>query len=170
MRVIELPTVWTLLIDIAAWLILHVATAYITFKMPDRFFDKDIGFYRTRPWEKGGQFWQNVFRVRIWKKWLPDGASIAGHGFIKKRLLSANSAGLEKYILESRRAELTHVLAMIPALLFFLWNPWVAGLAMICYAILINGPCLIAQRYNRPRFQNVLIKKQAKYIKEREQK
>jgi glycosyl-4,4'-diaponeurosporenoate acyltransferase len=156
MRLIILPTGWTLLIDIVAWFFFHVLTALVALKIPNRHFAKEHGFYRTRSWERDGRFWQDAFGVRRWKKQLPDGASIMGRGFVKKRMLSQEADWLGKYIMESRRAELTHILAMIPALFFFLWNPWPAGLLMILYAILVNMPCLIAQRYNRPRFQRVL--------------
>lgn len=42
-------------------------------------------------------------------------------------------------------------LAFVP--LFFLWNPWWADLVIVAYAIAANVPCIVAQRYNRVRFQ-----------------
>jgi glycosyl-4,4'-diaponeurosporenoate acyltransferase len=156
MRVIEWPAFWTILSDFAAWFFFQTAAAVIALKIPDRHFAMDRGIYRTRRWEKDGKFWQEVFRVKKWKKLLPDGALIAGRGFVKKQLLSSEPANLEKFVLESRRAELTHDIAIPPSLLFFLWNPWPVGLFMVFYAVLANAPCLIAQRYNRPRFQKIL--------------
>jgi glycosyl-4,4'-diaponeurosporenoate acyltransferase len=159
MRVIFLPTLWTIFLDFAVWFAVHLLSAWIAVKLPDRCFAQDRGIFRTRDWEKDGRFWQDAFRVKNWKKGLPDGASLMKAGFVKKRLLSSEAAWMDRFVLESRRAEFTHVLAMIPALLFFLWNPWPVGLFMIFYALAANLPCLIAQRYNRPRFQRALKKK-----------
>jgi glycosyl-4,4'-diaponeurosporenoate acyltransferase len=40
--------------------------------------------------------------------------------------------------------------------LFFLWNPPSIWWVMAAYALAANGPCLIAQRYNRIRLQGAL--------------
>ena len=39
---------------------------------------------------------------------------------------------------------------------FFLWNPCWADLVMVAYALAANLPCILAQRYNRSRFQRLL--------------
>jgi hypothetical protein len=43
-----------------------------------------------------------------------------------------------------------HWLCIPPALLFFLWNPGPVGFVMILYAFVVNLPCILAQRFNRP--------------------
>ena len=75
-----------------------------------------------------------------------------------RHVTSHDPAYLRTWVLESCRAELVHWLAIPPALLFFLWNPWPVGLLMILYALAVNGPCIVAQRYNRPRFLALLEK------------
>jgi len=82
-----------------------------------------------------------------------------GRGYAKKRLRATHDEELARFVQESRRAELTHYLAMLPAPLFFLWNPAWAGWFMIGYALVANAPCIIAQRYNRPRFKKLLEKR-----------
>jgi hypothetical protein len=57
---------------------------------------------------------------------------------------------------ETGRAEYTHLFAMLPAPIFFIWNPWWGGIIMIIYAVIINVPCIIAQRYNRARLEVIL--------------
>ena len=42
---------------------------------------------------------------------------------------------------------------------FFLWNPWWADLVMVAYALAANLPCILAQRYNRLRFQRLLARR-----------
>jgi glycosyl-4,4'-diaponeurosporenoate acyltransferase len=40
---------------------------------------------------------------------------------------------------------------MAAVVLFLLWNPPVGVAANVVYAIAANVPCILAQRYNRPR-------------------
>lgn len=158
-RLFELSLALTIALDFAAWFVFHMAAALCTLNMPDRWFATDHWLYRTRDWERQGQFWHHVFRVRNWKERLPDGAQLIGRGYAKKRLQATHADELVRFVHESRRAELTHYLAMLPAPLFFLWNPAWVGWFMIGYALIANAPCIIAQRYNRPRFINVLQKR-----------
>ncbi len=103
--------------------------------------------------------WQQLFAVKGWKHLILDGNNIIQIGFSKKRLASHEMDYLQQFLLESRRAELTHWISILPAPLFFLWNPMWAGLVMIGYAILFNAPIIIVQRYNRPRLKQIIKKK-----------
>jgi glycosyl-4,4'-diaponeurosporenoate acyltransferase len=170
MRLITLPLGWTLLIDFFAWFLIHIGATALALTFPDRCFAAGRGWFKIRGWEQDGRFWQTAFRVKSWKSRLPDGALIAGHGFAKRSLKTADPAYLRRFILESRRAEFAHALSIPPACLFFLWNPVIAGWLMIVYALAANAPCLIAQRYNRPRLQKLLAmiehNKETKQVKE----
>lgn len=44
---------------------------------------------------------------------------------------------------------------LLPAPLFFIWNPAWAGWLMIAYAFIANIPFIITQRYNRPRLRRL---------------
>lgn len=156
MRVINVPVFWTILIDIAAWFVIHMGVSLAALHRPDRPFEKDGWLYKTRGWEQGGLFWQKQFAVRRWKAFLPDGGALFKKGFAKKHLQAADPAYLAAFIRESRRAEWTHWIAMPFALLFFLWNPPTVGVFMIVYALAVNLPCIVAQRFNRPRLQKWL--------------
>jgi glycosyl-4,4'-diaponeurosporenoate acyltransferase len=65
-------------------------------------------------------------------------------------------AYLERFAVETRRAELTHWLILAASPWFFLWNPWWLGLAMVGYGIIANVPCLAIQRYNRARLLRMI--------------
>ncbi|MDD4120656.1 MAG: glycosyl-4,4'-diaponeurosporenoate acyltransferase [Clostridia bacterium] len=116
----------------------------------------DKGIFKTRKFEKNGTFYKKFFFVHIWKEWLPDGAAMFKNDFRKKRLASTETEYLEKFIAESCRAELAHILGMVPFLLFFLFVEWWIALIMVAYGIIVNFPCIIAQRYNRPRLKAAL--------------
>jgi glycosyl-4,4'-diaponeurosporenoate acyltransferase len=146
----------TIVIDFIVWFVIHIGFTIITIKMPDKLFDKDNWIYRIRPWEKNGRIWQTIFRVKTWKDHLPDGAALFKKGFKKKRMTSRDSGYIKAFILESRRGELTHWLILLSSPLFFIWNPAWLGFIMILYAVIANLPCIIAQRYNRPRLNSLL--------------
>jgi glycosyl-4,4'-diaponeurosporenoate acyltransferase len=47
---------------------------------------------------------------------------------------------------------------MLPAPIFFLFNPIWVGYVMIVYAILANMPCILTQKYNQIRFTNLIVR------------
>ena len=157
----ELPVAGTILLNVAAWLVIHLGVSYLSSRLPLGLFREDGRLYRTRRWEKGGRFYQDVFRIRAWKGLLPDGAALFKSGFRKKRLGSRTTQYLGTFVKETCRAELCHwlVFALVP--LFFLWNPWYVAVLMIPYALATNAPCILAQRFNRPRFLAELARRQA---------
>ncbi|MCR2806796.1 glycosyl-4,4'-diaponeurosporenoate acyltransferase [Paenibacillus soyae] len=153
MRIIELSHTITLLLDIAAWFVIHLAVSVLALRLPARLFAEDSFLYRIRGWEDSGRLWQRLLRVKSWKHRIPDGTLILKKGYNKSRLSGTGKSDLLLFVRESRRAELTHWLSMAPAPLFFLWNPAWAGWLMVLYAVLFNAPIIVAQRFNRPRFR-----------------
>ena len=154
-RLLVLPTVWTILLDAVAWAIIQLGIARVSVMLPAETVRRASGFLRTRRWERDGAVYERL-GVRRWKAWLPSGGPLFRDGFPLSRIASRDPDYLRTWSLESYRAELCHWLAILPAPLFFLWNLPVVGLAMILYAVGINLPCLIAQRYNRPRLERIL--------------
>ncbi len=66
--------------------------------------------------------------------------------------------GLDRLVVETRRAEVVHWLVPAPIVVMPAWNPaWVIGV-MAAYAVAANAPCVIVQRYNRARLQSVLAR------------
>lgn len=156
MQVIFLPPLTSILVCFIVWPILQVTAALICTHLPDRFFDYTAFFYRTHHWEKDGENYQKWFRVRCWKKHLPDGGSLVKGGFEKKKLVSFSKNNLDKYLLESCRAEMIHWLSILPFWVFGFFTPNVVIFYMLLYALVINMPCIIAQRYNRPRIVRII--------------
>lgn len=153
MTLIELPSLWNILLDVAVWAVIHLVVAVLSIRMPLHRFAVDSPLYRTRAWEEGGRVYQRVFHIRRWKHLLPDGGSWFKNGFAKKHLTGRDAAYFARFAAESRRAEWTHWLCIPPAFLFFLWNPVPVGFVMILYALAVNLPCILAQRFNRPRLE-----------------
>jgi glycosyl-4,4'-diaponeurosporenoate acyltransferase len=159
MRLIYLPEVWTLALCFVVWPILQVAAALLCLFLPDRLFDPQNALFRTRRWEKDGHLYERLFHIRRWKHLLPDGAAAwKNRGYQKKHLDNFSRQNLNRYLTESARGEMTHWLAILPFWIFGFFVPPPVILLMLAYALLVNGPCIIAQRYNRPRILRTLRK------------
>lgn len=157
---IELPILWIIILDFIAWFFFHMLISWLCLKIPDHWLHNNQTFFKSRSFERNGDLWQSLFHIKSWKKFLPDASFILKANYDKKELGQTNVENLEKFLIEINRAELTHWLAMLPAFLFFIWNPLWAGFIMIAYAILANLPFILTQRYNRPRLQRLLQLKQ----------
>jgi glycosyl-4,4'-diaponeurosporenoate acyltransferase len=147
----ELAPGRVVLLDAGAWLLIHLGVSFVSSRLPLSWFHPEGWLFRTRRWERGGRWYERAFLIRRWKRALPDGAAVFRAGFRKRRMVSRSPGYCSNFILETCRAELCHWLLVALAPLFFLWNPWYVAWPMISYAIAVNAPCIMAQRYNRPR-------------------
>ncbi|MHB1307682.1 MAG: glycosyl-4,4'-diaponeurosporenoate acyltransferase CrtO family protein [Limisphaerales bacterium] len=152
---IELPTAWIVGLNVAGWPVIQFGLAWAFTRMPVSWFTPGTGF----AWERGGQFHEDYFRIKRWKDRLPDAARWFGGGFAKGSMAGLDPDYLRRFIRETWRGELCHWAALAWAPVFFLWNPWWADLIMVGYAVAANLPCILAQRYNRARFQRLLARR-----------
>ncbi|WKA55549.1 glycosyl-4,4'-diaponeurosporenoate acyltransferase [Planococcus shixiaomingii] len=162
MPLIELSLGWLILADVVAWAIFHLGISYCVFKIPSQWFIFQSRLFRSFHFERNGELWQQIFRIKGWKQRLPDGTMFFKSAYNKQSLHGFDSSSLARFVIESRRAEMTHWLSIIPAPLFLLWNPAEAFWANVAYAVLFNIPFILAQRYNRPRIERLIIQKQNK--------
>ena len=152
---LDLATLPTILLDIAVWLIIHIGVSYLIIHVPLGSFDAGFWLYKERKWERDGKIYARIFRLKKWKKRLPDGAALFRKGFRKKHLKEVDDVYLGDFIRETCRAEFAHWVMFFVSPVFFIWNPWHVGIVMIVYALLANLPCIIIQRYNRIRLRRV---------------
>jgi glycosyl-4,4'-diaponeurosporenoate acyltransferase len=131
--------------------------SYLCLKIPMSFFRRNWWWFETKNWEFRGRIYKNIFKVKKWRAIVPDGGGLFKGGFPKKNLERSDPQYLETFLYETKRAELTHWLTILPAPIFFLWNIWWAGIIMIAYALIANIPCIILQRYNRARLSNLVL-------------
>ena len=148
-------------VDAAVMGTAQVASGYVAHRLRPGSLDRDRWLFRERRFERGGRLYVDVFRIRRWKRRLPEAGDVFPGGFHKAHLLHADDEHLRRHVRETRRAEAAHWLAVGVAPLFFLWNPWYAGVVVQVYAVLVNGPCILAQRYNRIRLERVLARRRA---------
>jgi glycosyl-4,4'-diaponeurosporenoate acyltransferase len=137
-------------VNVVAWAAIHSASGYAASKLPDRWLRHDRGLLRRRPFESD-DFYRRRLRIHRWKDRLPEAGALFPGGVSKRHLPPAGSGGLERFALETRRGELAHWMAIVPAPLFAVWNPAPLGAVMVVYACAVNLPCIAVQRYNRLR-------------------
>jgi glycosyl-4,4'-diaponeurosporenoate acyltransferase len=156
--VFQLSHFWIIFLDIAVWAIMHLVLSYICSIIPLYKFNPKNRWYRIKDVENNGKIYTGFFRIKRWKQFVPDGARLFKNGFPKKTLQSGDRQYLKTFMLETCRGELAHWLQILPAGIFFLWNIWWAGIIMIVYALCVNIPCILLQRYNRARLQKIIEK------------
>ena len=156
---VTLSNSWAALVGAVVWAVASIATGYVANRLPVSTFDHDNALTRLRPFEADGRFYERWWRIRRWKRWLPEGGDIFDGGFNKKHLRGRDDAHLERFIAETRRAEITHWVAMTFGPLFYLWSSWFLGTVMVVFGVLFNLPFVVAQRYNRARLERVLTRR-----------
>jgi glycosyl-4,4'-diaponeurosporenoate acyltransferase len=151
-------SMWIIVINVLAWPVIHLLVSKLALSRPLSSFDPLSPLYRIYSWEKSGALYERLFRIRRWKRALPDGARMLGGDFAKSGFPQRDLAYLERFLAETYRAEWAHWITMLPAPLFFLFNPLWAGGVMLGYAVLANLPCILTQRYNRAKMLVLLQK------------
>jgi glycosyl-4,4'-diaponeurosporenoate acyltransferase len=152
---IELPIQWIVVLNVAGWPVIQFGLAWAFTRMPVTWFKPGS----AQAWEQSGRVYERLFAIKQWKDWLPDAAPWFGGGFAKGSLARRDPEYLRRFIRETWRGELCHWCALGCAPLFCLWNPWWADVVMVSYGLAANLPCILAQRYNRVRFQRLVARR-----------
>jgi glycosyl-4,4'-diaponeurosporenoate acyltransferase len=154
---LRLPPIANVAVDVVAWAFFHSATGYAVHRIPVRRLRRDNWLLRPRPFEAEGALYERI-RIRRWKDALPEAGALFAGGMSKRRLPALDVQGLERFAVETRRAELGHWSAMACGPLFVLWNPPGVAALMIAYGVLVNVPFIAIQRYNRQRVDRALAR------------
>ncbi len=109
--------------------------------------------FRSRPFEKKGQIYEKYLKIKLWKDYIPAVGSFDKKSMTREKI---NDDYISMYLLESLRAELCHFYAILFATVVLFCTVHEEWLFIIIYTFILNMPCLIIQRYNRPRFERML--------------
>lgn len=156
MRIFYFSDLVTVILCFVIWPAWELMAMKITFLVDDSFYNSENFLFKQRRFELDGRLYERVFKIKKWKELLPDGAALIKGGYRKKRLENGSFANLEKFYLETCRAEFTHVLGFLPFWLFGLFVPPGIVVVMFIYALMANWPCILLQRYNRIRLERVI--------------
>lgn len=154
---------WVTVVDVLAWFCISLGVGYYFHVRPAVHFEREDWLTRERGWEKSGQLYRQTFHIMKWKGFLPDGSRLSKRGFRKKHLSERSTEYFQTFILESRRAEWTHFVALWFVPVFLIWNTGLDELFVGVYAVMFNVPCMMAQRYNRMRFRRILQRRNETY-------
>ena len=148
---VELSIAWVVLLNFVAWGVIQFGLAWAFTQLgPERFNPWGV-LARSRNWERRGRIYERLLCIKSWKGKLPDAATWFRGGFAKAQLGTASPELLRRFARETWRGELVHWLALLALPLFCVWNPWWAVGINAAYAIALNIPCILVQRYNRAR-------------------
>lgn len=139
----------------ATWGIWSTVCGYAAHRLPARWLDRDRGLFRLRRSERNGRLYDRVLRIKRWKDLLPEAGGLFRGGFAKRRV-RPDRAYLERFLVETRRAELAHWPILLLGPTFYAWMAWWLASAMLGYALVANIPCILVQRYNRARLERAL--------------
>ena len=140
----------------AVWLFIGIASGLGARALTAAFLARDTWLSRPRAFEDGGRFYQRRLRIRAWKDLLPEAGRTLGGDHSKAQLGSPDTASLERFVAETRRAEYVHWVHVGAGPWFFLVLPPWGGLVMTAFGALVHLPFVCIQRYNRPSFQRVI--------------
>ncbi len=130
----------------------HVMISYIVNRIPYRHLEKMRKHLQVGEAEM--RFYEKVCRIRKWKDHIPSA------GPFDKRKLENNSIDyFSLFILETVRAEIAHALCIIAAMSILVSSPLPMSHTMALFFLMINIPCIMIQRYNRPRLERILMRK-----------
>ena len=113
--------------------------------------------FACRAWEREGAIYERL-GVRAWKDIVPD-VSRMFPGIVPRKAIKGrfNAEHVRDMLEETCVAELTHWLLCLAGLMLLpLWPGWGGAAFYLAYVLLGNLPFIIIQRYNRPRFAQLL--------------
>jgi glycosyl-4,4'-diaponeurosporenoate acyltransferase len=158
---IELSPSVALPLNIVVWFGWSLMIGYLGHRRSSSAFAADRWWSALRPFENRRAWYARTLRINSWKDVLPEAGALFTGGFAKRHV-RRDSAHLERFIVETRRAEWVHWMIFLVWPVFSFWNPpWAMGV-MFLYATAANVPCILVQRHNRGRLMR--LKKRFVYI------
>lgn len=142
--------------NLITFVLFSIIITALSNKLPNSLYTAKNRLLKLRSWEKHGKIYQQIFHVRVWKKFLPELSDFVKGVFPKKKLKALSNDYLQQYIFESCKSEITHWCIIFSTLLFYLWCDFNAATSMLFLACVLNLPYIIIQRYNRPRLMEMV--------------
>ena len=128
---------------------------------PRRWFRWECRPWRAYDWEENGKVYEKL-GIRRWKEKVPDKSRWGGHEYAKTIRGQNDAENAIRLLQETCVAELVHwVLMLLTPLVFRFAHGLMAVLVVVLYG-LSHIPCIIIQRYNRPRLCALLKRCQRK--------
>lgn len=132
------------------------ACGYVVHRWSPEAFTQEGVVTRERSFEREGRFYEEQLHIRRWKDRMPEAGGLFAGGFAKRDVAGGDTDVMQRFVAETRRAELVHWAVTAGVAVPMLWNPWWAFPVHASVAAGSNLPCIAIQRYNRARLLRVL--------------
>ena len=90
---------------------------------------------------------------------LPEKGDLFRGGFSKRHLTNRSTPHLQRFVAETRRAEMVHWSNLAAGPLFLIWCPPLLGGVMVVFGVVAHLPFIAVQRYNRERLTTILARR-----------
>jgi hypothetical protein len=99
--------------------VFQVSIALLCMKIKDSRFSSDSFLFRTRNWEDNGEIYDKVFRIRKWKKLLPDGGALTKADTVRSRFRIRQHKTLKSILLSPAER---NTLTRCPSSVLGIWS------------------------------------------------
>ena len=130
----------------------HVVISFVSNRIPYRHLEKVRKHLQVC--EAEIRFYERSCHIKKWKDLVPSAGP-----FDKRNLKDDSLEYLSVFILETVRAEVAHVSCIIASMMILLSSPLGVSPEMALFFLIINLPCIMIQRCNRPRLERILRRK-----------
>lgn len=161
---IELTDAAAIFVSSVIWAIFGVASGFVVSRLPQRLLNEDTWLTRARSWEDNGRWYDRRLRIRIWKDRLPEWGDLFPGGTSKRSLPGRSQQDLERFLVETRRAEYVHWANLGVGPTFLIWCSPLLGACMILFGVMAHIPFICIQRYNRERVVRTLTRRAARGV------
>jgi hypothetical protein len=145
--------IWLIVIDIAVVAGISILIGLIAPRLADRRLEHDRFLLRMWSWETPRRY--RALRVGWLAAHLPELGSVFG-GESKSAIPGRDTAALQFYLREVRRAEIVHWVSFFTWIPLIFFNPWWLTLAFAIVVMTGNALFLIVLRFNRIRVELLL--------------
>lgn len=118
-------------------------------------FDENKSRYQPYKWEKNGKWYSKTLKINKWKDLIPQ--YVTKGGFSKEHFGKSqlDLKYIDRFILETCRAEWAHSLYPLVTIPLLLLNKPLAGIIISAIVIVFSFLVVSIQRYNRFRLQRI---------------
>ena len=133
--------------------------------LPKNWFCDDKFPFKCFEFERGGKIYEKL-GIKSWQDKVPDMSKILPKAMPAKSLENHSCEQLKIMIRETRVAEFVHlVLCLLGLYCRKIWKGKGGAILTFIYVVICNLPFIVIQRYNRPRLERLLARKQEKKLK-----
>ena len=130
--------------------------------IPQKFFNIKL-WKKSFPFEENGIFYEKYLKIHLWKDLIPQFSKMFHFGYRKDKIPVRDIVHYEMFMIETIRAEITHMLLIVFSPLYYSYFSKGWALFAVAASIIANLPCIAIQRYNRIRITKIIARLENKF-------